>query len=119
MVKRTGPTNYQVQLLLKELEPKLHESNFWRRVIKDLNKPTRQRREVNIYKINKCARDGEIILVPGKVLSVGEIDKKVEVAAMNFSEEAKRKIIQDKGKVMTISELLKNNPEGKKVRILG
>ncbi len=119
MVKRTGPTNYQLQSLLAELEPKAVESPLWRRVVEDIQKPTRQRRSVNVYKIEKFARDGETVLVPGKVLSVGELNKKVTVAAMNFSEEAKRKIVEAKGKAISIRELLQANPDGKKVRILG
>ena len=119
MVKRTGPTNFQIQHLLEELQPKVKDSNFWRRVVKDLKKPSRQKRTVNVYKINKCAREGEIILVPGKVLSVGDITKKVNVAAMNFSTEARRKIEEANGKTMSIKELLQSNRDGKKVRILG
>ncbi len=119
MVKRTGPTNYQVQELIKEFQPKSLENNFLRRVLKDLQKPSRQRSIVNVYKINKFAREGEIILVPGKVLSLGSISKKVDVAAMNFSEGAKRKIEEAKGQTLSIKDLLKKNPEGKKVRILG
>ena len=53
MTKRTGPSNYQLQHLLRELGPKAQESNFWRRLIEDLQKPTRQRKEVNVYKIDK------------------------------------------------------------------
>ena len=60
-----------------------------------------------------------MVLVPGKVLSLGEMSKKVDVAAFNFSAEAKKKIEQANGKIMTIKELLEQNPEGKKVRILG
>ena len=119
MVKRTGPTNYQLKSLLEDLETVRLKSNFWKRVIKDLTKPARQRRVINIYKIDKYAKEGETILVPGKVLSVGEIAKKVNVAALNFSEDAQKKIVQADGKVMSIRELYEQNPEGKKVRILG
>jgi len=114
-----NPTNYQMQLLLQELEPKVKDSRFWRRIVKDLKKPSRQRRIVNLYKINKYVKEGETIIVPGKVLSVGDLDKKVDIAALNFSNGAKEKIIEAKGKAMTIKELLQINPEGKKVRILG
>ncbi|MBI2582250.1 50S ribosomal protein L18e [Candidatus Woesearchaeota archaeon] len=119
MVKRTGPTNYQLKELLVQLESKALQSKFWNRVKEDLEKPTRQRRIVNVYKIDKYAQDGETIVVPGKVLSVGELTKKVEVAALMFSEEAKRKIEGAKGKTFSLQELLHKNPEGKGVRILG
>jgi len=111
--------NYQLQQLIQELEPKAQENRLWFKVLEDVMKPTRSRRVVNLYKINKCAQEGETIVVPGKVLSVGDINKKVVVAAMNFSAEAQEKITQAKGKTMSISQLLKENPDGKKVRILG
>jgi len=119
MTRRTGPTNHQLKTLLAELEEKAKQNKFWNRVLKDLKKPARQRRTVNVYKINKSARDGETIIVPGKVLSVGDLTKKVDVAAFNFSLEAKRKIEEAKGKTLSIQELFQQNPEGKKVRILG
>ncbi len=119
MSHRSGPTNYQLQELLADVNQKAVASRFWKRVGFDLQKPTRQRRMVNIYKIEKFAESGETILVPGKVLSVGELTKKVDVAALNFSADAKQKIESAKGKVLTIKELLLKNPAGKGVRILG
>ncbi len=119
MVQRTGPMNYQLQVLLAELESKSFHSSFWKRIVKDLKKPTRQRRIVNLYKIETCAQDGETIIVPGKVLSVGELHKKVSVAALTFSAEAEKKIKEAKGKILTIRELFQQNPEGKNVRIIG
>lgn len=116
---RTGPTNYQLQELLAEMKPKAVDSRFWKRVAFDLQKPTRERRVVNIYKIEQCAENGETVLVPGKVLSVGELTKKVDVAALNFSADAKQKIEAVKGRALSIHELLQKNPAGKGVRILG
>lgn len=116
---RSGPTNTQLVQLLSDLKQQARESNFWRRIAKDLNKPSRQRRSINVYKIDKSAKEGEMIIVPGKVLSLGEISKKVDVAAFQFSSEAKRKIQQANGRTLSISQLLKENPQGKKVRILG
>lgn len=120
MAERTGPTNEQLKLLIKELESKYLESGvkLWRRLANDLKKPSRQRREVNVYKIGKLAREGETIVVPGKVLNTGELNKGVQVAAFSFSGAAKEKI-EKKGKVMSIQELMEKNPEGRKVRILG
>lgn len=119
MVKRTGPTNYQLQLLLLELEAKALQSPFWKRAVNDLSRASRQRRTVNIYKIDKYAREGETILVPGKVLSLGNLSKKVAVAALNFSAQARNKITAANGTVLSIRELSQQNPQGQKVRIMG
>ncbi len=119
MAVRTGPTNYQLQMLLQELDVQARNSPFWRKVADDLRKPARQRRVVNIYRIEKAALEGETVLVPGKVLSVGELNKKLSVAALTFSKDAAQKITDAKGKVLSIMDLVKQNPEGKKVRIVG
>lgn len=117
MVKRTGPTNFQLQSLLTQLSAL--DSALWKRIAQDLSRSTRERRIVNIYKINKFAKEGETIIVPGKVLSVGELHKKIDVAALSFSEEARKKITNARGKVLSIQELVQQNPQGNKVRILG
>ena len=111
-----GPTNYQLKQLISELEGT--QNAFWRRIRSDLLKPRRNQRVANLYKISKNAREGEIIVVPGKVLSVGEISKKVLVAALSFSGNAQKKINEAKGKTITLEQLYKENPEGKNVRIL-
>jgi large subunit ribosomal protein L18e len=113
-----GTTNYQLQALISSIEPVARESGFWKAIVKNLKKPSRQRCSVNVYKIAQFAKDDEIVVIPGKVLSVGDLNKKINVAALQFSAGARDKIIGASGSVMTISELLKQNPEGKKVRIL-
>ncbi len=92
--------------------------NIWKRVAEDLDKPTRNRINVNIYKLSSNTKKDETVIVPGKVLGMGELSHSVNVAAYSFSEEAMKKI-NTKGKALNIRDLVKNNPEGKKVRIIG
>jgi len=120
MAKRTGTTNIILKELIRELK-KLstkEKVKIWKRVAKDLEKSTRQKREVNIFKINKYTRNDETAVVPGKILSEGELTKKITVAAWRFSEKAKEKINKT-GKAVSIRELMKINPKGKKARIIG
>ena len=102
---------------LKEHAAK-NKTALWKRVAIDLEKPTRKRRIVNVFKINQYSKENETIIVPGKVLGVGELNKKVSVAAFNFSDEAYRKI-KEKGEALTIAQLMTKNPSGKGVRVLG
>ncbi len=119
-MNRTGPTNYQLKSLIEVVKAKAlkEKSLFWRRIAEDLEKPSRQRRNVNVYKINKYAQEGETVVVPGKVLGTGDLSRKVEVVAFSFSAEAEKKI-NEKGKAIKLNELLKNNIKPSKVRILG
>jgi len=120
MTKRTGTTNIQMQALIKELKHLGNKNNIplWKRIAEELEKPSRHGREVNINKIEKTTRENEVALVPGKVLSNGEITRNITVAAFNFSAKARAKINKN-GKAITIKELIKSNPKGKRIRIIG
>lgn len=113
-------TNIQLVRLIEELKKQasIQGVNIWSRIAEDLDAPTRNRGVINIYKINKYAKADETVIVPGKVLSVGELDHKVNIAALNFSGQAVQKILKAQGKVLSIYELMKINPKGKGVRIL-
>jgi large subunit ribosomal protein L18e len=113
--------NNQLTSLITELKKTSikEDVKIWKRIASDLEKPTKSRRIVNLSRINRYVKNGEIIVVPGKVLSMGELDKKVTVAAYNFSGNAKDKIKQSGSSVITILDLIKTNPKGKKVRIIG
>ena len=110
----------QLEELIRELKKNSIENKvkIWKRLAVDLESSTRRRSEVNLFKIEKFSNPDEIIVVPGKVLGTGELTKKVKVAAFNFSDSAYQKI-KAKGDAMSILELVKSNPKGKKVRILG
>lgn len=114
-----GTTNLKLQSLIRELKRNGNKAALWHRVADDLERSTRSRREVNLSRINRYLEDGEIGLVPGKVLATGSIEKACTIAAWSFSQGALKKITDAKGKAITISELLTQNPEGKKVRIIG
>lgn len=120
MPKRTGSSLLSTENLIRELRILSNKENvkIWKRIAKDLEKSTRQRREVNVYKINKHIREDETAIVPGKVLSEGELKKPITVAAFRFSEKAKNKINKI-GKAISIKKLIKDNPKGKKMRIIG
>ena len=116
-MKRTGPTN----TVMKETIVALRKQNgkMWRRLAEELERPTRSRREINLSRIQRFAKDGETILVPGKVLSAGILQKKVNVVAWNFSAAARDKIKAAGGKALSIGELVKANPKGTGVKIIG
>jgi large subunit ribosomal protein L18e len=116
-MKRTGPTNPIMQKLIAELKQK--EVKLWQRLARELEKPTRIRREVNLSRIQRHAKAGDVVLVPGKVLAAGELDKKITIAAWNFSLGAAAKIKAAGGKTLSISELMKLHPKGTGVKIIG
>lgn len=119
-MKKTGPTNIHLRLLISYLRKKSKENGakIWRKVAEYLEKPTRNRVEVNVWKINKYTVDGDIVVVPGKVLGHGFLDHKVIVAAWSFSQKGKEKILKAGGGILTIDKLVETNPKGSNVKIL-
>ena len=119
-MKPTGPTNPLLKGLIQELRKKAQEqgANIWKRVADDLEKPARQKRIVNLYKINKYTKENETVIIPGKVLAVGDLDHNVTIAAFKFSGAALDKI-NKVGKAIPINELIQEDPKGKRIRILG
>ncbi len=114
-------TNKYLEMLVIELRKHSNKegAKIWKRVASDLEKPTSRRRIVNLAKIQRFTKENETIVVPGKVLGAGDIDHTVNVAAFNFSSQAKEKIQKANGKALSILDLVKINPKGKQVRIIG
>ena len=94
-------------------------SNVWSAVADELSKVRRNRREVNVHRLEKYTGEGDIVVVPGKVLGDGSLTHKVDVAAYRFTVGAEKKIKDAGGKAMSITELIKKNPKGAKVKLIG
>lgn len=117
-VKATNPQLIELIRLLRK-KSREHEAKIWLAVAENLAKPRRQRRAVNISRLNRYTEENDVVVVPGKVLGAGEIDHPVTVAAFAFSEKAKEKIMNAKGKCLSIPELMEENPKGSNVKIIG
>ena len=90
----------------------------WKPVAEILSTPGRKRKGVNLNQISKNSKTGETIVIPGKVLSLGDIDKKIKVVGFGFSEKAKEKLLEAKCEMSTLNEEIKKNPKGDKIKIL-
>lgn len=114
---RHGTTNLQLRKTIDLLSKQ--KKAIWKRLAHDLSMPSRQRRAVNIFRLNRYSNKGETVVVPGKVLGDGVLGHSINVAAYSFSKEAKTKIEKAGGKTLTLAELMSKHPDGKGVKILG
>jgi large subunit ribosomal protein L18e len=113
-------SNPRLLELIEQLKNHSYENKapIWKDTAKRLSKPRRNWAEVNLSRISRYAKKGEVILVPGKLLGSGNIDKSVTVASFHASETARKKIKASGGSVLTIEELMNKNPKGSGVRIM-
>ncbi|PSP61388.1 50S ribosomal protein L18e [Halobacteriales archaeon QH_8_67_36] len=112
-------TNPRLSSLIADLKSAARNSGgaVWGDVAERLQKPRRTHAEVNLGRIERYAREDETVVVPGKVLGSGVLQKDVTVAAVDFSGTAETKI--DKvGEAVSLEQAIENNPEGSHVRVI-
>ncbi len=88
-------------------------------VAKLLVRPVKKAMSINLSELDRIVKDGESVLISGKVLSSGDLTKKVKIVAWSVSEKAKEKIKEAKSEFVSIVEETKKNPELKGLRIIG
>lgn len=93
--------------VLSEASRGKHYPALWKRVHGLVAVPSRKRNGVNLYKLNEHTKDGDNVIVPGKVLSVGSMDHKINVAAIEFSTQAKHGLKAANCKIVPIKEMVK------------
>jgi len=120
-VRKAKTTNPEIVELIQFLRKQGRENNaeIWRDIAERLAKPRKNRPAVNLSRLNRHTQENEVVVIPGKVLSSGEINHSVTVAALAFSEKAKEKINAANGKCLSFTELVNNNPKGSKITMIG
>jgi large subunit ribosomal protein L18e len=120
-VKKTKATNPELLQLISFLSKQSneHKVDIWRNVAERLAKPRRRKAPVNLSRLNRFTKKSETVIVPGKVLGTGEIEHSVTVAAFAFSAKSKEKIEAARGKCLSFFDLVKKDPKGSKVKIIG
>ena len=119
-MKASFKTNPSLIALIFDLKAtsRDNDSAIWRDIAVRLEKPNRNWAETNLSKIERYAKDGETLVIPGKVLAAGNITKNVTVAAYSFSQKAKDAIMESGGKAVSIRDLMDANPKGSNIRIM-
>ena len=120
-MKRTGPTNQELQGLIVELRKRsiVQDAALWKRIASDLERPTRQRRVDNLSKISRYSSENDVVVIPGKVLGAGSLSHKLTISAFQFSDGAREKIEEAGGKVVPLLDLSRDSPKGKSIKIIG
>lgn len=94
------------------------KNSKWIEVSALLSGLSNERAILNLNAIDKNSKEGETIVVPGKVLSMGELNKKIKIVAFSASKSAIEKINKNGSTFTTILEEIKLNPEAKGIKIL-
>ena len=94
------------------------KAKAWGEVAGLISTPRKRHTSINLSEIDKKAKQGDIIVIPGKVLSQGELSKKIKIVALNFSEKAREKLLKSGSEAISMLKEIKSNPEAKGIKIL-
>ena len=116
-----GKTSSVVTTTIEELRlvSRVKQAPVWRAVADRLEAPDQNWAEVSLDKASANLKEGEIGVVPGRVLGTGSARRGLVLAAFGFSKSAREKLIASGGKAMTLTEAADSHPKGARVRILG
>lgn len=98
---------------------KENDSRFWKDIAERLEKSKDRIVEVNVGRISRYAGTGDTVVVPGVVLGSGDIDEPISVAALYFSETARKKITEAGGRILSLEDLMNENSKGSNIKIMG
>ncbi|MHB8601207.1 MAG: 50S ribosomal protein L18e [Nitrosotalea sp.] len=114
-------TNQIVIQMVKTLHAASKKNNapIWQKLADLALKPTRAKRTVNLGQIDKFVSDNDIVIVPGKVLGTGSLSHKITLCSFSISTSGAKKITESGGKILNISQIIKDHPTGKGVKIIG
>ena len=112
-------SNPRVSNLITRLEASSHDAEVWGDIADRLAKPRRNHAEVNLGRIERYAEEDRTVVVPGKVLGSGVLQKSVTIAAVDFSGSAERKIEAADGTALRLEEAIDEIPDGRNVQVIG
>ena len=87
-------------------------------IAKILARPVKKSLRVNLKSIEEKSGDFKNILVPGKILSEGNIFKKIKVVALDASNRAKEKMEKNSVSFVELTKEIEKNPELKDLKII-
>ncbi|MCH7567814.1 MAG: 50S ribosomal protein L18e [Nanoarchaeota archaeon] len=90
----------------------------WNKVVQVISGSRRKYASVNLKEIEKQTTTGDTVVIPGKVLGIGNITKKVRVCALGFSDSAREKLKSANGEIVTIFEEINKNPKAEGIKII-
>ena len=107
--KKVNPYLVETIIKLKKINPLL---------AKLIASPKKKEIKFNLDEINKMSENGESLIIAGKILGSGDLDKKVKLIALSASKQALNKMKAKKIEFSTIYENLNDSKKLKEYRIL-
>src|SRR3989344_4055508 len=111
IVRKTNPE-------IAEVIKSANKNEAWKGMAKILSGATQKYSSVNLSQIDKETKTGDTVIIPGKVLSSGDLSKKVRICALSISNSAREKLKKTKSEFALIKEEIKINKKAEGLKVI-
>jgi len=113
----TGPTDINTRKLIRQLENT--KILVFKEIASILKSARRARPEANLAHLNRIVKDGDVVVVPGKVLGSGVLEhKNVTIGALAWSESVADKAKAAGAKLLSLPQIIEQYPNGSNIRLV-
>jgi ribosomal protein L18E len=116
--KLKARTKRKTDSILVDTITEARKNREWNEVAKLLSSSTKRQSSVNLFDIDRQTSAGDTVVIVGKVLSGGELSKKVRICALSISEKANKKLKDNKSEFATIFEEINKNKKAEGIKLL-
>jgi large subunit ribosomal protein L18e len=92
---------------------------IWKDMERKFLKTNSNRREVNVDKLSKHTKEGDVVIVPGKILGSGNLGHTIIIYSYSISKLAAKKITEAGGQILDLPEFTRRYPHGTGVKVIG
>jgi len=104
--------------ILADTITEARKNEGWNEVAKLLSSSTRKHASANLFDIDKQTSAGDTVVIVGKVLSGGELKKKIRICALSISDKAREKLRESKSEFVIIFEEIVKNKKAEGIKVL-
>ena len=94
------------------------KNKSWNNVARLLSSSNSLHSQVNLGKIDSETKVGDTALIPGKILSKGDLTKKIKLCALSISSQAHEKLKKTKSEFIAIKDEIEKNKKFEGVKII-
>jgi len=94
------------------------KNKTWMPLAKIISSSARKYSSVNLEQIDEKTEIGDTVVIPGKVLSAGNLTKKIKICALTISESARTKLKETKSEFSSITDEIKLNPKAAGIKLI-
>ncbi|MCL4344888.1 MAG: 50S ribosomal protein L18e [Candidatus Thermoplasmatota archaeon] len=119
-IKTSNKTDSNVKETVEHLNAVSRENQtpLWRDIAERIAGSRRNYASINIGKISKLCNEGDTVVVPGKILGGGYVEKKLKVSALYISEKALRKMSEAGGEFIPLDAIADREPKGTNLKVM-